>query len=112
MTDCLFCKIREGQIPAAITYQDEDVLAFKDISPKAPFHQLVIPTSHIASLADAQAGQAGLLGKLLIVGGDLARAAGYRGFRVVMNTGPEAGQSVAHVHLHVLAGRTLAWPPG
>ncbi|MGD0837456.1 MAG: histidine triad nucleotide-binding protein [Polyangia bacterium] len=114
MTDCLFCKIREGRIPAAITYRDEEVIAFKDISPKAPFHQLVIPTQHIASLADAQAAQAGLLGRLLIVGTELARAAGYgeRGFRVVMNAGPEAGQSVAHVHLHVLAGRTLAWPPG
>ncbi len=114
MSDCLFCKIRDGQIPAAITYRDEEVVAFKDITPKAPFHQLVIPTQHIASLAEAKRDQAALLGKLLVIGGELASAAGYgeSGFRVVMNAGPDAGQSVAHVHLHVLAGRALGWPPG
>ena len=114
MSDCLFCKIRDGQIPAAVTYRDEDVIAFKDIGPKAPFHQLVIPAQHIASLTDAKADHAALLGKLMIVASDLASAAGYRerGFRVVMNAGPDAGQSVGHVHLHVLAGRTLDWPPG
>ncbi len=114
MSDCLFCKIRDGQIPATITYRDKDVIAFKDISPKAPFHQLVIPAEHIASLPEAKAEQATLLGKLLMVGSELASSAGYResGFRVVMNAGPDAGQSVAHVHLHVLAGRPLAWPPG
>ncbi len=114
MSDCLFCKIRDGQISATITYRDEDVIAFKDIGPKAPFHQLVIPTQHIASLAEAKSDHAALLGKLLVVGSELASAAGYRerGFRVVMNAGPDAGQSVGHVHLHVLAGRELAWPPG
>ena len=114
MSDCLFCKILDGQIPATITYRDQDVVAFKDITPKAPFHQLVIPTAHLASLADAKADHASLLGKLLLVGSELASAAGYRerGFRVVMNAGPDAGQSVAHVHLHVLAGRSLDWPPG
>jgi histidine triad (HIT) family protein len=114
MSDCLFCKIRDGQIPAAITYRDDDVVAFKDITPKAPFHQLVIPTQHIASLADAKREHSALLGKLLVVAGELASAAGYgeSGFRVVMNAGPDAGQSVGHVHLHVLAGRSLAWPPG
>ncbi len=114
MSDCLFCKIRDGQIPATITYRDEDVIAFKDISPKAPFHQLVIPTEHIASLVAASPEHASLLGRLLLVGSQLASAAGYgqRGFRVVMNAGPDAGQSVAHVHLHVLGGRELAWPPG
>jgi len=114
MSDCLFCKIRDGQIPAAVTYRDEDVIAFKDIGPKAPFHQLVIPAQHIASLTDAKADHAALLGKLMIVASDLASAAGYRerGFRVVMNAGPDAGQSVGHVHLHVLAGRALDWPPG
>jgi histidine triad (HIT) family protein len=90
------------------------VLAFKDIGPKAPFHQLVIPTQHIASLAEAKVEHAALLGRLMVVAGELASAAGYRerGFRVVMNAGPDAGQSVAHVHLHVLAGRPLDWPPG
>jgi histidine triad (HIT) family protein len=114
MSDCLFCKIRDGQIPAAITYRDDDVLAFKDIGPKAPFHQLVIPTRHIASLADAGAEDAALLGKLMLVGARLARESGQAGggFRVVMNAGSDAGQTVPHVHLHVLAGRTLDWPPG
>jgi len=94
MSDCLFCKICEGKIPAIITYRDEEVVAFKDIGPKAPLHELVISVRHIASLQ--------------------ARAAGFAdsGFRVVMNAGPDAGQTVHHVHLHVLAGRPLGWPPG
>lgn len=114
MSDCLFCKICEGSIPATITYRDADVLAFKDIGPKAPFHQLVIPLRHIASLAEAKPEDGALLGKLMRVGAQLARDAGFaeRGFRVVMNSGPDAGQSVHHVHLHVLAGRELGWPPG
>ena len=114
MSDCLFCKICKGLIPATITYRDEDIVAFKDIGPKAPFHELVIPTRHIGSLSEARPEDAALLGKLSIVASNLARAAGYAtsGFRVVMNSGPDAGQSVEHVHLHVLAGRSLAWPPG
>ena len=114
MSDCLFCKIRDGQIPAAITFRDADVLAFKDINPKAPFHQLVIPTRHLASLAIASTEDATLLGKLMLVGARLARESGLAegGFRVVMNAGADAGQSVLHVHLHVLAGRVFAWPPG
>jgi histidine triad (HIT) family protein len=112
--DCLFCKIRDGQIPAAVTHRDEHVLAFKDISPKAPFHQLVIPLRHVARLADATADDAALLGRLMLAGAKLARDAGYAdgGFRVVMNNGADAGQTVFHVHLHVLAGRALEWPPG
>jgi histidine triad (HIT) family protein len=114
MSDCLFCKITDGKIPAAITYRDDDVLAFADIGPKAPFHQLVIPLRHVASLIDAKPDDAALLGKLLMIATKLVREAGFAdsGFRVVMNAGPDAGQSVAHVHLHVLAGRPLAWPPG
>ena len=114
MSDCLFCKIRDGQIPAAVTFRDEDVLAFKDISPKAPFHQLVIPIRHVVSLAIVEEKDAVLLGKLMLVGARLARESGLAegGFRVVTNVGPDAGQSVLHVHLHVLAGRPLAWPPG
>jgi histidine triad (HIT) family protein len=114
MSDCLFCKICEGKIPATITYRDADVLAFKDIGPKAPFHELVIPIRHIASLTEAKAEDAALLGKLLIVASKLARDAGFgdSGFRVAMNAGPDAGQTVAHVHLHALAGRSLGWPPG
>ena len=113
-TSCLFCKIRDGQIPAAITYRDEHVLAFKDISPKAPLHQLVVPLRHVARLVDAEPDDASLLGRLMLAAAKLARDAGYAepGFRVVMNSGPDAGQTVLHVHLHVLAGRSLEWPPG
>ncbi len=114
MSDCLFCKICEGKIPATITYRDHDVVVFKDIGPKAPLHELVIPVRHMTSLAEAKPEDAALLGKLMIVASQQARAAGFAegGFRVVMNAGPDAGQSVAHVHLHVLAGRALGWPPG
>jgi len=114
MSDCLFCKICEGNIPATITYRDGDVVAFEDIGPKAPFHELVIPVRHIASLNEAKPEDAALLGKLMIVASKLAVDAGFgaSGFRVVMNAGPDAGQTVAHVHLHALAGRSLGWPPG
>jgi histidine triad (HIT) family protein len=114
MSDCLFCKIRDQKIPATITYSDEHVLAFKDIGPHAPLHQLVIPRRHIASLADATADDAELFGRLMLVAAKLGKEAGYgeSGFRVVMNAGPDAGQTVFHAHLHVLAGRALAWPPG
>jgi histidine triad (HIT) family protein len=114
MSDCLFCKICSGQIPAAITYRDDDVVAFKDIGPKAPFHELVIPVRHIGGLGDAQPGDAALLGKLALVAAQRARDAGFSGtgFRVVTNHGAHAGQSVPHLHLHVLGGRELGWPPG
>jgi histidine triad (HIT) family protein len=114
MSDCLFCKICEGKILATITYRDETVVAFKDIGPKAPFHQLVIPIRHIPSLALAKDEDAALLGKLMLVASKLAAEAGCGdgGFRVVMNAGPDAGQTVPHVHLHALAGRALGWPPG
>lgn len=114
MSDCLFCKIRDGQIPAAVTYRDADVIAFKDINPKAPFHQLVIPARHVDSLANATGDDAAILGKLMLTGARLARESGIadNGFRVVMNAGPDAGQTVFHIHLHVLAGRPLGWPPG
>jgi histidine triad (HIT) family protein len=114
MTDCLFCKIRDGAIPATITYRDADVVVFKDLKPQAPLHELVIPTRHVASLAAAAADDAALLGKLMLAGAERARANGYgdSGFRVVVNAGADAGQTVFHVHLHVLAGRPLGWPPG
>jgi histidine triad (HIT) family protein len=112
--DCLFCKIRDGQVPAAVTYRDDHVLAFKDIGPKAPLHQLVIPLTHIERLADAGPADAELYGRLMVTAAKIARDAGYGddGFRVVMNSGAHAGQTVFHVHLHVLAGRPLSWPPG
>ena len=113
-SDCLFCKIRDEKIPATVVYRDEHVLAFKDITPRAPLHLLVIPTRHIANLAEARADDAELIGRLMVAGARLAREAGFEdsGYRVVMNVGPDAGQSVHHVHLHVLGGRPLAWPPG
>jgi histidine triad (HIT) family protein len=112
--ECLFCKIRDQKIPAAVVYRDDDVLAFKDITPRAPLHLLVIPLRHIATLTDGLPEDAELFGKLMLTGARLAVEAGHGadGFRVVMNAGPNAGQSVLHVHLHVLAGRALAWPPG
>jgi histidine triad (HIT) family protein len=114
MSDCLFCKLRDGAVPAEITYRDEELLAFKDIKAQAPMHELVIPTRHISSLSVATAEDAALLGKLMLAGARRARDNGYtdRGYRVVMNAGPDAGQTVFHVHLHVLAGRSLGWPPG
>ena len=111
---CLFCKIRDGKIPSTITYRDDDVFAFKDIGPKAPLHELVVPNRHVATLADAKPEDAEMYGKLLVIAAKRAAESGQAagGFRVVMNAGPDAGQSVFHVHLHVLAGRPLAWPPG
>ena len=113
-TDCLFCKIRDGQIPATIVYRDQRALAFRDIGPKAPLHLLVIPLEHVATLAEADPGHEALLGHLMLVGAQLARDAGHgdKGFRVVMNSGVGAGQTVFHLHLHVLAGRSFGWPPG
>jgi histidine triad (HIT) family protein len=112
--NCLFCKIRDGKIPSTITYRDDDVFAFKDIGPKAPLHELVVPNRHVPTLADAKPDDAAMYGKLLVVAAKRAAESGQAagGFRVVMNAGPDAGQSVFHVHLHVLAGRPLAWPPG
>ena len=114
MSDCLFCKLRDGDIPAQVTYRDDEVLAFKDIKSQAPLHELVIPAKHIGSLSSATDEDARLLGRLLLVGAQRARENGHaeNGFRVVMNSGADAGQTVFHVHLHVLAGRRLGWPPG
>jgi histidine triad (HIT) family protein len=112
--DCIFCKIVAGEIPAAKVYEDERALAFSDINPQAPTHALVIPRAHIASLNEAEESDAALLGHLLLVAARVAREAGHAegGFRTVINTGPGAGQTVFHVHVHVLGGRRLTWPPG
>lgn len=112
--DCLFCKIIAGAIPAQIVYQDDQVTAFRDIQPRAPVHVLLAPNRHLASLAEAEAGDVALLGALLRGAAVVARQEGVAagGYRVVVNTGPDAGQSVAHLHLHLLGGRALAWPPG
>lgn len=113
MTDCLFCKIAEKQVPAKIVYQDERALAFRDINPQAPTHVLVIPRQHIATIDDVQSDQEAELGHLFRVASKVAaqEGLGERGYRTVMNCGQEAGQSVFHLHLHLLGGKFMGWPP-
>jgi histidine triad (HIT) family protein len=112
--DCLFCRIASGEIPAKVVYQDEQVVAFRDITPQASTHILIIPRQHIADLLQFTAEDGALLGKMTGVAAELARQEGLaeRGFRLVVNTGPDAGQSVQHLHLHLLGGREMGWPPG
>jgi histidine triad (HIT) family protein len=112
VSDCLFCKIAAGEIPADIVKRTEKFVAFRDISPQAPTHVLVIPTYHVATLNDAK--DPDLLGRMLAFARDLARELGIadRGYRVVANTNPDGGQTVFHLHLHVLGGRVMKWPPG
>lgn len=112
MSDCLFCKIRDGHIPAKILAENDHALAFRDLGPQAPTHVLVIPRKHLASLADATPADAPLLGALMLLGQEVAKQEGLTSYRSVINTGAGAGQSVFHLHLHVLGGRELAWPPG
>ena len=113
MSDCLFCKIAEGEIPSKKVYEDDEFFAFHDISPQAPTHVLVIPRRHVASLDQADEGDEALLGRLLLVCRRLARELGIAsGYRVVNNCGAPAGQSVFHVHFHLLGGRPMGWPPG
>ncbi len=110
---CLFCKLVEGTIPAKLVVDEPDVLAFHDLHPASPTHVLVIPKKHLASLADATADDAPLLGRLLTVAREVAEKLGLEsGYRVVINTGEHGGQSVHHLHLHVLGGRHQSWPPG
>ncbi|HEU5262633.1 MAG TPA: histidine triad nucleotide-binding protein [Gemmatimonadales bacterium] len=112
MAGCIFCKVAAGEIPAMVVKRGDGMLAFRDINPQAPAHLLVIPTHHVGSLNDAQDVQ--LLGSLLAFARDLAREQGVadRGYRVVVNTNPDGGQTVFHLHLHVLGGRPMRWPPG
>jgi len=110
---CLFCKIVEGSIPATSVYQDEQCFAFLDIDPKAPVHVLVIPRKHIASLAEAEKTDEGLLGHLLWAAAEVARMKALaNGYRVVISTGRDGGQTVDHLHVHLLGGRAMHWPPG
>ena len=112
MTDsCLFCRIVRGEIPARIVREDEHTVAFRDIDPKAPTHVLVIPKEHVASLDEAR--DPALAGRLLLAAAEIARSEGITsGYRTVVNTGADAGQTVFHLHLHLLGGRKLSWPPG
>lgn len=111
--DCLFCKIIAGEIPSKKVYEDEDVYAFADIEPQAPVHVLLVPKRHIEGLNKAGAGDAELIGKLQLAAAKIGREMGVEtGYRTVFNVGPHAGQSVFHLHLHMLGGRDLTWPPG
>jgi histidine triad (HIT) family protein len=112
VSDCLFCKIAAGEIPSRKVYEDETVYAFEDISPKAPTHVLVIPKKHIARLADVAAGDEALVGTLAARAAAIARDRGLADFRLVANNGEGAGQSVFHLHFHLLGGRPMRWPPG
>jgi histidine triad (HIT) family protein len=114
MENCLFCKIVRGEIPARIVYQDDEVVAFEDINPQAPVHILVIPKEHIPSLNEVPAGREALLGSLLMKARAIAAGKGIAadGFRCVLNTGKDSGQEVFHIHVHVLGGRRMTWPPG
>ncbi len=114
MTDCLFCRIVEGTIPAKIVRSDEALVAFEDIAPKAPVHTLIIPRRHIETLDDAVPADSDLLGSLMLAGAAIARERGIggSGYRLVLNTRAGAGQTVFHVHLHLLGGRPMTWPPG
>ena len=113
--DCIFCKIASGEIPAKKLYEDEHAVAFADINPKAPVHTLIIPRRHIASLAEIGASEQekNLVGHLHGVANHLARQQNLEnGYRIVINTGPDGGQTVDHLHLHLLGGRAMHWPPG
>ena len=112
-SDCLFCKIAAGIISVKRLHETPDILAFPDIRPQAPVHILVIPKRHIVSSADALPADAGLLGTLLSAAGEIAREAHLdKGYRLVINTGADGGQTVDHLHIHILGGRHMGWPPG
>ena len=113
MTDCIFCRITRGEAPAKKVYEDERAFVFEDINPQAPTHVLIIPKKHIVGLKEAQAEDAEIIGYLHLVAAQIARERGIEnGYRTVFNVGPRAGQSVFHLHLHLLGGRSLRWPPG
>ena len=111
---CIFCRIAAGEIPAKIVRQDEDTIAFRDLNPQAPTHVLVIPRRHVPTVNVLEPADAALMGKLFLAAKEIARDEGVAGsgYRMVVNAGPNAGQSVDHIHMHVLGGRGLAWPPG
>ena len=115
MTDCIFCRIASGEIPATIVKRSADAVAFRDLDPRAPSHVLVIPAKHLRAVRDAGSDEdRQLLGRLLAFTAEVASELGldHGGYRIVTNTGPDAGQSVDHLHLHLLGGRRMTWPPG
>lgn len=114
MSDCLFCKIRDGEIQGDIVFEDDDVLAFNDVNPHAPVHVLIIPKKHISTVNDMSAEDVLVMGKLFSTAKNIAsqRAVSEDGYRLVVNSNKQAGQSVFHIHMHLLAGRNMTWPPG
>ena len=114
MSDCLFCGIVEGRVKGDIVYRDESIIAFKDVRPQAPVHILVVPRKHVATILDLEPGDSAVVGQIFLVIARLAREQGIAesGFRVVVNSGAQAGQSVFHVHFHLLGARPFRWPPG
>lgn len=114
MSDCLFCKIRDGDISGDIVFQDDDVLAFNDVNPQAPVHVLVIPKKHISTVNDIDASDEAIMGKLFSVAKMIASQQGLSddGYRMVVNCNEKAGQTVFHIHMHLLGGRNMTWPPG
>jgi len=111
--DCLFCRIAAGEIPATRVHEDDTIVAIRDVNPQAPTHILLMPIAHIGSAADLTAADAPLLGRLFATAAELARSEGLdNGWRLVANVGPEGGQTVPHLHLHLLGGRSMHWPPG
>jgi len=114
MADCIFCKIAAGDIPAEVVYEDDDVVAFRDINPQAPTHVQVIPRRHIERVTDLRPADDALMAKMMHAALTVVESEGLMpaGFRLVWNCGPNAGQAVLHIHLHVLGGRALGWPPG
>jgi len=114
LSDCIFCKIIAGEIPGDIVYQDDKVIAINDIDPKAPVHILIMPKEHISSLIEVDDNNKDIVSHSFMVAGELAKSRGIaeKGFRVVNNCGIEGGQSVGHIHFHLMGGRNMAWPPG
>lgn len=112
--NCIFCKLASKQIPTTVVHETDDVFAFEDTNPQAPCHVLVIPKAHIATVNDIEPSQEALVGKLFTAAQEVVKKKGCRegGYRLVMNCGESAGQSVWHIHLHVLGGRSMSWPPG
>jgi len=112
LTGCVFCRVVRGEARGSVVYSDGDVTAFRDINPQAPVHILIVPNEHIPSLSEVEERHVPLLGKMLAKAREIAASEGVRGYRLVVNCGPEAGQSVDHLHIHLLGGRRLRWPPG
>ncbi|MBI3317064.1 MAG: histidine triad nucleotide-binding protein [Candidatus Omnitrophica bacterium] len=112
MADCLFCRIKRKEIPAKFEYEDEEIFSIYDAHPQAPFHLLIIPTLHLEKISDLTASHAALMGRLIYQAKQIADQNRWKDYRLIFNNGQEAGQSVFHIHLHLLSGRRMSWPPG